>query len=214
MPLTDKHSTEDVNQNHHWHLDGLWKRWEEKRLNKNAHDEEKFFEFAKVCQEAERYDDMAHAMKKVVKLCTAQRKDLNTEERTLLTSAYKHLIDAHMTSWRKLSAAEKDIIATKEEAQDDKLITDEKAEIIKERKKVEHEIHNICESVIRLMNNFLIPLANGKETVDFYRNIKQEYYSYLFEIGAPEDIEAVLEPLTPKERIDKRFRLVPLEAFN
>uniref|UniRef100_A0A915DZ80 14-3-3 domain-containing protein n=1 Tax=Ditylenchus dipsaci TaxID=166011 RepID=A0A915DZ80_9BILA len=195
-------STED----HHWHLDSLWKRWEEKRLQKNALDEENFFEFAKVCEQAERYEDMAHAMKKVVKLCTSQRKDLSKEKRNLLVTAYKHLIDRHMSSWQKLSAAEKEF-SSRGELQ--------KAEITKERRKVEHEIHNICEAIIRLLNNFLIPLAADRDTLEYYRNIKQEYYSYLFQTGAPEEIEAILEPHSPRNRLDSegRFRLVPLESM-
>uniref|UniRef100_A0A915CVQ7 14-3-3 domain-containing protein n=1 Tax=Ditylenchus dipsaci TaxID=166011 RepID=A0A915CVQ7_9BILA len=174
---------------HNW-----WQRWEDKRLARNAQEEQKFFEFAKVCQEAQRFQDMAQAMKKVVKLRVSQQKDLSEEQRDLLLLAYKHLIDSHISSWRTLNAAEKDLMVTKEEHHL------EKREIVKERKKVEHEIQE-CEQIIRLINNFLIPIA-AKETVEFYRKVKLEYYGYLFETGVTAEIEAKLEPEICVQRME------------
>ncbi|KAI1703956.1 14-3-3 protein domain-containing protein [Ditylenchus destructor] len=162
-------------------------------------------QLAKVCQEAERFDDMAHAMRKVVKLCTAQAKDLSNDERSLLVSAYKHLLDAHLTSWRALSNAEKR--ESKENLAEPK--HEQNAELVKERRKVENELLGICEQLIRLINNFLIPNASDKESVDFYRKIKEDCYGYLLQTGAPKDIEAMMEP-DPITHADHRFRLVPL----
>ncbi|KAI1709004.1 14-3-3 protein [Ditylenchus destructor] len=39
--------------------------------------------------------------------------------------------------------------------------------LVKERRKIENELLGICEQLIRLINNFLIPNASDKEGVEF-----------------------------------------------
>uniref|UniRef100_A0A915E3X2 Uncharacterized protein n=1 Tax=Ditylenchus dipsaci TaxID=166011 RepID=A0A915E3X2_9BILA len=65
--------------------DRLWKQLEEKRLIKNAEDEEKNVALSKICEQ-----DMADSMRKVVKLCASQNKDLSVLERDLLFTAYQN----------------------------------------------------------------------------------------------------------------------------
>uniref|UniRef100_A0A915D307 14-3-3 domain-containing protein n=1 Tax=Ditylenchus dipsaci TaxID=166011 RepID=A0A915D307_9BILA len=180
-----------VSSEHHHTWDKWWKAWEEKRLAKNLVDETKFIKTARICEEAKRYEDMAHAMRKVVKLCTAQNKDLTKEQQMLLVSAYKNLIEPHMFSWRKLCEQRDNLIASKDNTNDTRDYYGETEEVIKEMQKVSYEIREICESIIRLQNNFLIPQTTDESSLDFYKNIKKEYYAYLEEIGAPTDIDDV-----------------------
>lgn len=58
--------------------------------------------FAKLAEQAERYEDMVMRMKEVV----SHGQDLNTEERNLLSVAYKNSVGARRTAWRSVSAIE------------------------------------------------------------------------------------------------------------
>ncbi|KAI1697068.1 14-3-3 protein [Ditylenchus destructor] len=159
--------------------DSWWKNREQRRMAQLAHDEEKFVETARIYKQAERWEDMAQLMRKVIKLCYAQKKDLSSEERSFLLDSYHHLIESHMTSWRRLPKA------------DTKLLNEEIVEVRKERRDVEWEIREICEAMIRLQDDFLIPLASVDSACDLYLDVRKQYYKYLEEIGAPQDINDV-----------------------
>merc|ERR1739838_602850 len=57
---------------------------------------------AKLAEQAERYDDMATAMKQV----TETGVELSNEERNLLSVAYKNVVGARRSSWRVISSIE------------------------------------------------------------------------------------------------------------
>lgn len=57
---------------------------------------------AKLAEQAERYDDMASYMKTVAEYGT----ELTTEERNLLSVAYKNVVGARRSAWRVLSGVE------------------------------------------------------------------------------------------------------------
>ncbi|KAI5724735.1 hypothetical protein M8J77_006567 [Diaphorina citri] len=57
---------------------------------------------AKLAEQAERYDEMVEAMKKVASLDV----ELTVEERNLLSVAYKNVIGARRASWRIISSIE------------------------------------------------------------------------------------------------------------
>lgn len=94
---------------------------------------------AKLAEQAERYDDMASAMKSCVTECYEDSSStLNNEERNLLSVAYKNVVGARRSAWRVVSSIEQ-----KSEANDKKL---EMAK--KYRTKVEDELKKICEEVL------------------------------------------------------------------
>ena len=83
---------------------------------------------AKLAEHAERYDDMAEAMKQLTE--SENGADLSSEERNLLSVAYKNIVGARRASWR--------IIATMES----KVVGDEtKLNAVKEYKYVNKLIH-------------------------------------------------------------------------
>ena len=89
---------------------------------------------AKLAEQAERYDDMAAAMKKV----TEAGVELSNEERNLLSVAYKNVVGARRSSWRVISSIEQ-----KTES------SERKQAMAKEyRKKVEEELKEICKDVL------------------------------------------------------------------
>ena len=89
---------------------------------------------AKLAEQAERYDDMADAMKAVTELGL----ELTNEERNLLSVAYKNVVGARRSSWRVISSIE-----TKTDG------NDRKQAMAKEyRQKVEGELKDICQVVL------------------------------------------------------------------
>lgn len=89
---------------------------------------------AKLAEQAERYDDMAAAMKSV----TEQGGELSNEERNLLSVAYKNVVGARRSSWRVISSIEQ-----KTEG------NDKKQQMAREyREKIESELQEICHDVL------------------------------------------------------------------
>ncbi len=89
---------------------------------------------AKLAEQAERYDDMAGAMKTV----TESDVELSNEERNLLSVAYKNVVGARRSSWRVISSIEQ-----KTEG------NEKKQQMAREyREKIETELQDICNDVL------------------------------------------------------------------
>ncbi|XP_019055676.1 PREDICTED: 14-3-3-like protein D isoform X2 [Nelumbo nucifera] len=124
---------------------------------------------AKLAEQAERYDEMVDSMKKVAKLDV----ELTVEERNLLSVGYKNVIGARRASWRILSSIEQ-----KEEAKGN----EQNAKRIKEyRQKVESELTSICNDIMTVIDEHLIPSSSAGESTVFYYKMKGDYYRYLAE---------------------------------
>lgn len=124
---------------------------------------------AKLAEQAERYDDMAAAMKKV----TESGSELSNEERNLLSVAYKNVVGARRSSWRVISSIEQ-----KTEG------SERKQTMAREyREKIEKELRDICQDVLQLLDKFLIPKASNPESKVFYLKMKGDYFRYLAEVA-------------------------------
>ncbi|XP_033496821.1 14-3-3 protein zeta-like [Epinephelus lanceolatus] len=124
---------------------------------------------AKLAEQAERYDDMAAAMKAV----TEDSELLSNEERNLLSVAYKNVVGARRSSWRVVSSIEQ-----KAEASERKQV------MAKEyREKIEKELKDICQDVLGLLDKYLIPKAGNPESKVFYLKMKGDYFRYLAEVA-------------------------------
>ncbi|KAL5860918.1 hypothetical protein ACOSQ4_002214 [Xanthoceras sorbifolium] len=130
---------------------------------------ENFVYVAKLAEQAERYDEMVDAMKKVAN-CDVE---LTVEERNLFSVGYKNVIGARRASWRILSSIEQ-----KEESKGNEV----NAKRIKEyRQKVESELTNICNDIMTVIDEHLIPSASAGESTVFFYKMKGDYYRYLAE---------------------------------
>ncbi|XP_012730812.1 14-3-3 protein beta/alpha-B [Fundulus heteroclitus] len=131
---------------------------------------------AKLAEQAERYDDMAAAMKAV----TEEGSELNNEERNLLSVAYKNVVGARRSSWRVVSSMEQKSDGTK-------------TALAKEyREKIEKELNDICKEVLDLLDKHLIPKATPADSKVFYLKMKGDYYRYLAEVATGEDKETII----------------------
>lgn len=126
---------------------------------------------AKLAEQAERYDEMVEAVKKIA---TADV-ELTVEERNLLSVAYKNVIGARRASLRIISAIEQ-----KEENKGN----EQRVAATKEYKaKVEAELFKICQDIIDVLDKHLIKSANSAESKVFYHKMKGDYHRYLAEFA-------------------------------
>eukprot|EP01018_Ginkgo_biloba_P006203 Gb_19801 [translate_table: standard] len=124
---------------------------------------------AKLAEQAERYDEMVESMKNVAKLDV----ELTVEERNLLSVGYKNVIGARRASWRIMSSIEQKE-ETKGNEQNVKRIKDY-------RQKVEQELSKICNDILTIIDQHLIPSSNSGESTVFFYKMKGDYYRYLAE---------------------------------
>lgn len=129
---------------------------------------------AKLAEQAERYDEMAELMKKAVSL----NHDLTIEERNLLSVAYKNAVGARRASWRVISSVE---------AKQKNKGNEEHAKLAAEYKaKIEKELATICQEILGLLDEYLIPAASLPESKVFYYKMKGDYYRYIAEFSSEE----------------------------
>jgi len=129
---------------------------------------------AKLAEQAERYEEMVDAMKKVAKLNV----ELTVEERNLLSVAYKNQIGARRSAYRIISSIEQKEKSKENEAHVKK---------IKEYSaKIEKELHEIVKDVMDVLDNHLIPHASSDEANVFYYKMKGDYYRYVSEFTTDE----------------------------
>jgi 14-3-3 protein epsilon len=125
--------------------------------------------FAKLAEQAERYDEMADYMKSV----GGERGALSVEERNLLSVAYKNAVGSRRAAWRIISSVEQ-----KEESKGNS----DNAKFAKEyRTKVEDELSKICDDILKLLGSSLVPEATDGESKVFYLKMKADYYRYIAE---------------------------------
>jgi 14-3-3 protein epsilon len=127
--------------------------------------------FAKLAEQAERYDEMADQME----LVGNQTEELSVEERNLLSVAYKNAVGSRRAAWRIITSVEQ-----KEKTKGN----EEQAKYAKEYcSKVEAELQKICDTILGLLDNNLIPKASNGESKVFYQKMKADYYRYIAEFS-------------------------------
>merc|ERR1712037_593359 len=125
--------------------------------------------FAKLAEQAERYDEMADYMEKVGNAGS----ELSVEERNLLSVAYKNAVGSRRAAWRIITSVEQ-----KEKTKGN----EENAKWAKEYcAKVEKELQEICDTIFGLLNDNLIKQAGNGESKVFYQKMKADYYRYIAE---------------------------------
>lgn len=103
--------------------------------------------------------EMVDSMKKVAKLDI----DLTVEERNLLSVGYKNVIGSRRASWRIMSSIEQ-----KEESKGN----EQNVKLIKGyRQKVEEELSKICNDILTIIDEHLLPSASPGEATVFYHKM-------------------------------------------
>ncbi|KAK9069347.1 hypothetical protein SSX86_011249 [Deinandra increscens subsp. villosa] len=127
---------------------------------------------AKLSEQAERYEEMVEFMEKVCASLSGTE-ELTVEERNLLSVAYKNVIGARRASWRIISSIEQ-----KEESRGNQ----DHVSVIKDyRSKIEKELSDICDGILKLIDSKLVPSASSGDSKVFYLKMKGDYHRYLAE---------------------------------
>mmetsp|Transcript_40215 Transcript_40215/g.94598 ORF Transcript_40215/g.94598 Transcript_40215/m.94598 type:complete len:241 (-) Transcript_40215:256-978(-) len=125
--------------------------------------------FAKLAEQAERYDEMAEHMEKVGTIPD----ELTVEERNLLSVAYKNAVGSRRAAWR---------IITSVEQREKTKGNEDQAKFAREYcTKVEAELQKICDTILGLLTDNLIPKSSSGEGTVFYQKMKGDYYRYIAE---------------------------------
>jgi 14-3-3 protein epsilon len=124
---------------------------------------------AKLAEQAGRCDEMAVYMREVAK----QPQELNIEECNLLSAAYKNAIGSRRASWHVVTGIEQG-------GDSDKMT------IIRNYKvKIETELLDICDDILSIIEDSLIPNSTSEEAKVLYYKMKGDYHRYLseFQLG-------------------------------
>jgi len=130
---------------------------------------EKEVYFAKLAEQAERYDEMAEHMKVV----GSSGDELSVEERNLLSVAYKNAVGSRRAAWRIITSVQQKEKSKGNEAQ---------SQYAREYcSKVENELQQICDTILGLLDKNLIAKASNGESKVFYQKMKADYWRYIAE---------------------------------
>ena len=142
--------------------------------------------YAKMAEQAERYEDMVEFMDSVVRTSET----LTADERNLLSVAYKNVVGARRSSYRvvvnHISQLQKN--------------GGEKEEVAKDfQGKIKGELEKRCRDVLDLLDRFLIKAVPEEEEAEqlleqavFYLKMKGDYFRYLVEVAEDADKDKVI----------------------
>lgn len=98
--------------------------------------------------------------------------ELTVDERNLLSVAYKNVVGTRRASWRIISSIEQ----KEEQKGSDKHVT-----IIRDyRQKIETELEKVCQDVLDVLDDSLIPKAESGESKVFYHKMCVDITSLIF----------------------------------
>jgi 14-3-3 protein epsilon len=130
---------------------------------------------ARVAEQAERYDEMVEYARGFAKL----NADLTTDERNILSVAYKNVVGSRRAAWRVLCSLEQ-----KEEKKGNAA----NLQIIKDYKKVvEGEMSKLNSEILTLVDGTLLTAAKTEESKVFFYKMKGDYLRYMAEFQINEE---------------------------
>jgi hypothetical protein len=138
--------------------------------------EESIF-LARVAEQAERFEDMVNFLKPVL---DAKGGEVSSDERNLLSVAFKNLISSKRTAWRTISAIEQNPKYSK--------FGDSLAAY---KKKIEEGLYKDCETVIELIRSKVLSKPAQEESKAFFVKMVGDYYRYIAETAQGAKLEQV-----------------------
>jgi len=123
--------------------------------------------FAKLAEQAKRFDEMAGHMESVVMLGHA----LSSEERNMLSVAWKERLKGRMTPWKVMRDAEQ--MEQSNGNVDNAAWASEYCNI------VEGEVQKDCNVILGLLGQSLIPKAPDVESMVFFEKMKKFYHQLM-----------------------------------
>ena len=136
---------------------------------------EKNVYMAMLAEQCNRFDEMVEFLEDMLKL---REKDLNSDERNLLSIAYKNSVTSKRTALRTVMAYE-----LKEKKKESSNFL---AFIQEYRKRIEDELTKTCYNVLNSIDNHLLKKAEDVEARVFYYKMKGDYNRYIAEYAQEE----------------------------
>ena len=122
---------------------------------------------ARVAEQAERFEDMVEFLKPFLDI---KGGDISSDERNLLSVAFKNLISSKRTAWRTISAIEQNPKYSKfGEA------------LAAYKKKIEEALYKDCENIIEMIRTKVLNKAAEPEAKAFFVKMVGDYYRYIAE---------------------------------
>jgi 14-3-3 protein epsilon len=131
---------------------------------------EKQVYLAMLAEQCNRFEDMMEFLEEMVK---GKNDDMSSDERNLLSIAYKNTISLRRQAIRTLLAYE-----MKEKKREDSLYL---GYIVEYKTKVEKELETLCLKIINNIDTHLLLKASDNEAKVFYHKMKADYYRYIAE---------------------------------
>lgn len=136
---------------------------------------EKNVYLAMLAEQCNRFEEMTEFLEIMLK---ARDKDLNSDERNLLSIAYKNSVSTRRTALRTIMAYE-----MKEKKKENSTFLPYVQEY---RKKIEDELTKMCENVLETIDGYLLKRAEDDEARVFYLKMKGDYNRYIAEYATSE----------------------------
>lgn len=131
---------------------------------------EKNVYLAMLAEQCNRFEEMVEFLEEMLK---TRDKDLSSDERNLLSIAYKNSVSSRRTAIRTIVAYE---------SKEKKKETSAFLPFIQEyRKKVEDELTKQCKSILSMIDSTLLKKAEDDEAKVFYIKMKGDYNRYMAE---------------------------------
>lgn len=131
---------------------------------------EKNVYMAMLAEQCNRFEEMTEFLEDMLK---GREKDLNSDERNLLSIAYKNSLTSRRTALRTVIAYE-----NKEKKKENSPFL---AYIQEYRKKIEDELTKMCNNVLSTIDSHLLKRAEDAEAKVFYLKMKGDYNRYIAE---------------------------------
>ena len=130
---------------------------------------------AMLAEQCNRFEEMTGFLEEMLK---SRNGDLNSDERNLLSIAYKNSVSSRRTALRTIMAYE-----MKEKKKESSNFL---PYIQDYRKRVEEELTKMCKNVLDTIDNFLLKRSEDDEAKVFYLKMKGDYYRYIAEYATAE----------------------------
>ncbi|KAG6522501.1 hypothetical protein ZIOFF_019641 [Zingiber officinale] len=134
---------------------------------------EQYLYMAKLAEQTHRYENMMDYMEKVALAATVEE-ELTVEERSLLSAAYKNVIDALRKSLGTISSIE--------QSQENQGNSNRLTAIQSFRVRIETEFSSTCGRILDFIETTLIPKSPSNASKVMYLKMKGDYYRYLAEV--------------------------------
>ena len=130
---------------------------------------------ARIAEKAERFNEMKDYMRQVASTPDPETGvvDLSSDERNLLSIAYKNVVNNKRVSWRILYQH----IQKESKKENSHYLED----ITAFMNNVEKELIDVCMEILGLLEDYLIPGAKDSAQKVFYWKLKGDYYRYVCE---------------------------------